>query len=127
MEARKSMAGEHILVVDDSPTDLRLVTAALREGGYVVSAAADGEEALEKAVRERPNLIVLDVILPKKNGFQVCRQLKTSPETCDIKILLLTSKSQQSDRFWGLKQGADGYMTKPFADNELLASVGDLV
>jgi len=121
------MAGERILVVDDSPTDLRLVTTALRGGGYVVSAAHDGEEALEKAVRERPDLIVLDVILPKKNGFQVCRQLKTSPDTCAIKILLLTSKNQQSDRFWGLKQGADSYMTKPFANEELLASIGELV
>jgi len=122
------MAGKTILVVDDSPTDLRLMTAPLRQcKAYRVITAADGEEALEKAVGEHPDLIVLDIILPKKNGFQVCRQLKTAPDTQDIKILMLTSKSQDSDRFWGLKQGADEYMTKPFEDEELLANVAKLL
>lgn len=109
------MAHEKILVVEDSPTDLALMTAPLESAGYQVITAVDGEEALEKAVREQPGLIVLDIILPKKNGFQVCRQLKTAPET------------QDSDRFWGLKQGADEYMTKPFDDDELLANVAKLL
>jgi twitching motility two-component system response regulator PilH len=65
--------------------------------------------------------------LPKKNGFQVCRQLKTSPATQDIKILMMTSKSQDSDRFWGLKQGADDYMTKPYEDEELLSNIANLL
>ena len=122
------MTNKTILVVDDSPTDLRLMTAPLKKGTECrIITAADGEQALEKAIRERPDLIVLDVILPKKNGFQVCRQLKTSPDTQDIRILLLTSKSQDSDRFWGLKQGADEYMTKPFEDEELLANVTKLL
>jgi twitching motility two-component system response regulator PilH len=121
------MANETILVVDDSPTDLRLMTTPLQDKGYRIITAVDGEEALEKAVQERPSLIVLDVILPKKNGFQVCRQLKTSPDTQDIKILMLTSKTQDSDRFWGLKQGADEYMTKPFEDEEYLANVSKLL
>jgi DNA-binding response OmpR family regulator len=117
------MANETILIVDDSPTDLGLMTTALQGQGYRIITAADGEEALEKAVGEHPNLILLDIILPKKNGFQVCRQLKTSPDTQDIPIILVSSKSQDSDRFWGLKQGADEYVTKPFDDEELLASV----
>jgi len=122
------MAGKKILVVDDSPTDLRLMTAPLQQSReYRVLTAKDGEEALDKAVREHPDLIVLDVILPKKNGFQVCRQLKTAPDTQDIKILMLTSKSQDSDRFWGLNQGADEYMTKPFEDEELLANIARLL
>jgi twitching motility two-component system response regulator PilH len=121
------MANETILVVDDSPTDLKLISIPLRDVGYRVVTASDGEEALTKAVTEHPRVIVLDIILPKMNGFQVCRQLKTTPDTKDIKILLLTSKTQDSDRFWGLKQGADGYMTKPFSDTELLASVSKLV
>ena len=121
------MSSAKILVVDDSPTDLRLVSTPLREKGYQVLTAVDGEEALEKAWTERPAVIVLDVVLPKKNGFQVCRQLKTAPDTKDIKILLLTSKSQDADRFWGLKQGADGYMTKPFSNEELLTQVSQLV
>ena len=121
------MTYKTILVVDDSPTDLRLMTAPLESMNYRVITAVDGEEALEKAIGEHPDLIVLDIVLPKKNGFQVCRQLKTSPETQEIKILLLTSKSQDSDRFWGLKQGADDYMTKPFEDEELLANVAKLL
>ncbi len=121
------MAVETILVVDDSPTDLRLMTSPLEEKGYRVITAEDGEEALEKASQELPTLIVLDIVLPKKNGFQVCRQLKTSPETEGIKVLLLTSKTQDSDRFWGLKQGADEYMTKPFEDEEYLATIGKLL
>jgi DNA-binding response OmpR family regulator len=124
---KRKMANETILVVEDSPTDMRLMTTPLREKGYRLVTAVDGEEALEKVSREHPDLIVLDVILPKKNGFQVCRQLKTSPDTNNIKIIMLTSKSQDSDRFWGLKQGADEYMTKPFEDEELLANVAKLL
>ncbi len=116
-----------ILVVDDSPTELRLVAGRLRDCGYRIVTAADGEEALELAAREHPDLIVLDVVLPKKNGFQVCRQLKTTPGTSDIKILLVTSKDQESDRFWGMRQGADEYMTKPFEDEELVANVARLL
>lgn len=116
------MAGQTILVVDDSPTDLKFMTQALEPKGYRVVTASDGEEALEKAQASQPSLIFLDIILPKKNGFQVCRQLKTSPDTKDIKIVMVTSKTQDSDRFWGLKQGADEYMTKPFKAEELLAA-----
>jgi len=124
---RIKMASSKILVVEDSPTYLRKIAGFLQGLGYEVSTAIDGEEALEKAMRENPSLIVLDVILPKKNGFQVCRQLKTTPATQGIKILMMTSKSQDSDRFWGLKQGADEYMTKPFDDNELVTSVAKLL
>ena len=121
------MGKKIILVVDDSPTDLKLMTAPLQEMGYQVFTAVDGEEALEMAAKEHPDLIVLDIILPKKNGFQVCRQLKTAPDTEDIKILMLTSKTQDSDRFWGLEQGADEYMTKPFDDDQYLAIIAKLL
>jgi len=116
-----------ILVVDDSPTDLKLMTAPLQGRGYRIITAVDGEEALDVATREHPSLIVLDIILPKKNGFQVCRQLKTTPETEDIKIILLSSKAQDTDRYWGLKQGADEYMTKPFDNDQLISMVGRLI
>ncbi len=116
-----------ILVVEDSPTYLRQITALLQESGYQTIAAIDGEQALEKAIREDPDLIILDIILPMKNGFQVCRQLKTTPSTRDIKIVMLTSKALDSDRFWGLKQGADEYVTKPFVEQELLANVTRLL
>jgi twitching motility two-component system response regulator PilH len=121
------MANETILVVEDSPTYLRQITQLLQKNGYTIISAMDGEEALEKAIQEHPDLIVLDIILPKKNGFQVCRQLKTSPDTQDIRIIMLTSKSQDSDRFWGLKQGADEYLTKPLDDDQLVTNVAKLL
>ncbi|UCF92022.1 MAG: response regulator [Desulfobacterales bacterium] len=121
------MAPNRILIVEDSPTAMRQITEILHNQGYDLIRAVDGEEALEKALQEKPHIILLDVILPKKNGFQVCRQLKTTPDTKDIKILMLTSKSQDSDCYWGLKQGADGYLTKPFEDVELLDNIAQLL
>lgn len=112
-----------ILVVDDSPTDLSLLLAALRPRGFRLLSANDGDQALETARREHPDLVLLDVILPRQNGFQVCRQLKTEQGTRGIKVVLVTSKTQPSDRFWGLKQGADEYLTKPFTPEQLLGVV----
>ena len=112
-----------ILVVDDSPTEQKIILESLKPTGHQVITADDGEQALEMARKHRPELILLDVILPKKNGFQVCRQLKTSPETEAIKVVLVTSKTQDSDRFWGLKQGADDYLGKPFTDDELQSTL----
>ena len=120
------MPSDLILVVDDSPTEQRLVTLALQAKGYRVITAVDGEDAIEKATREQPRLVVLDVVMPKKNGYQVCRYLKSTPETQHIKVLLLTTKNQEADKFWGMKQGADGYLTKPFAGEDLLANVSRL-
>jgi twitching motility two-component system response regulator PilH len=113
--------------VEDSPSYLRQISGILEDRNYQVITAMDGDEALEKAVEEKPDLILLDIILPKKNGFQVCRLLKTSPDTENIKIIMLTSKTQDSDRFWGLKQGADEYMTKPFSEGALLDNIGKLL
>lgn len=117
------MQGKTILCVDDSPTVLHSLTATLTDGGYQVVTAADGEEALLKAVESAPDLVLLDVILPKRNGFQVCRLLKNSPATRDIKVFLVTSKTQDADRYWGIRQGADAYLTKPFTDDDLLRAV----
>jgi twitching motility two-component system response regulator PilH len=121
------MARETILVVDDSPTEQRLVSERLQSKGYTVITASDGEEALSKAGREHPRLVILDVIMPKRNGFQVCRQLKNTAATRDIKVLILSGKDLESDRVWGLRQGADVYMTKPFTDEELFSSVTRLL
>ena len=121
------MPGQTILVVDDSPTERRIMSAPLNGQGYQIHTATDGEEALSKVADIRPDLILLDIILPKKNGYQVCRQLKSAPATKDIKIVLVSSKNQESDRFWGMKQGADDYLFKPFSDRELLDCVAKYV
>jgi DNA-binding response OmpR family regulator len=117
------MPNPKVLVVDDSWTDLTLIATPLREHGYEVITAVDGEEALEKALRERPSCIVLDVVLPKQNGFQVCRKLKRIEEVRRIPIILLSSKNTPLDKRWGLQQGADLYLTKPFTSEDLIASV----
>jgi twitching motility two-component system response regulator PilH len=121
------MAGNKILIVEDSPTIMLHLTKILHGKGYELFHAVDGMEAVKKAVQKMPHLIVLDIILPKKNGFQVCRQLKTAPKTKHIKILMLTSKKMDSDRFWGLRQGADGYMIKPFKSDEFIQKVDELL
>ena len=110
-----------IVVVDDSPTSRRFASDALLAAGFDVMTANDGEEAIELIVRELPDAVVLDILLPKKNGFQVCRELKTNEQTKDIRIALLTSKTQDADKFWGQRQGADAYLTKPIAADELTA------
>jgi twitching motility two-component system response regulator PilH len=121
------MAAEKILVVDDSPTELQLMVEPLIDRGYEVITATNGIDALEAATKEHPRLILLDVLMPGKNGFQVCRQLKTDPATCDIKIIIVSSKCQESDRFWGLRQGADEYLGKPVNDETLLQHISALL
>lgn len=112
-----------IMIVDDSPTEMKLMMSALSNKGYNIVTAVDGEEALSKVGTIRPDLILLDVVMPKKNGYQVCRSIKTAPATKDIRVLLVTSKDQETDRFWGMKQGADGYLTKPYKPEDLVAAV----
>ena len=114
---------KRVRVVDDSATDRQLATSLLQKQGYSVIAAVDGEDALEKIAVEPPPLVVLDIILPGMNGYQVLRHLKSSPHTKDIKVILVSSKGQDSDRYWGLKQGADDYIAKPYPDDVLLSAV----
>ena len=121
------MSAKTILIVDDSPTELLLLQNALQGQGYTLLTAADGEQALQIVMQQKPDLVLLDVILPKKNGFQVCRQLKSAPETKSTKVIMITSKTQESDRFWGMKQGADDYLTKPCSTEAILRSVARFV
>lgn len=112
-----------ILIVDDSPTEMRLVSDALADCGYPIITATNGDEAIELAQQAQPQVVILDVVMPGQNGFQVCRTLKSAEETNQIPVILLTSKNQESDKFWGLRQGADAYLTKPFSAEELRAAV----
>jgi twitching motility two-component system response regulator PilH len=124
---RAFMTGPKVLVVDDSWTDLTLIATPLRESGFEVITAVDGDEAIEKVLTERPQCVVLDVILPRQNGFQLCRKIKHMEQSRHIPIILLSSKSTPLDKRWGLQQGADMYLTKPFNRDELVASVRKLV
>ena len=116
-----------ILVVDDSPMELKLMLSLLENKGYQLLSATDGEQAIAAAQEHHPDLILLDIVLPKKNGYQVCRQLKNSPETAKTKIVMVSSKSLATDRFWGLKQGADEYVTKPIDPAAVLAAIEKVI
>jgi len=117
------MASKLIMIVEDSQTDMRIAENVCAENGYKTITVTEGDKALDTAIEKKPDLILLDVILPNKNGFQVCRQLKTNAETKDIKVIIVSSKDQASDKFWGMKQGADDYITKPYEEDDLLAAI----
>jgi twitching motility two-component system response regulator PilH len=112
-----------ILVADDSLAELQIIQQALQTTGHSIVTVMDGDAAEAKAKAEKFDLIILDVIMPKKNGFQVCRELKTFEHTKNIPVIMVTSKDQESDKFWGMKQGADEYLTKPFKPEDLLKTV----
>lgn len=117
------MAKNKILVVDDSPTDMMVISNSLRANGYEVITARDGDEAMRRLDSDQPDLVLLDVVMPGKNGFQLCRQIRNDARYNGLPVILLTSKNQEADKFWGMKQGATAYMTKPFAPDTLLATV----
>jgi twitching motility two-component system response regulator PilH len=112
-----------ILVADDSATELQMIKDILKETSHEVITAGDGEEAVKKARDEAVDMVILDVIMPKMNGFQVCRELRTDQKFKDVPIIMVTSKDQQSDKMWGLKQGATEYIIKPFTAMDLLLAI----
>lgn len=116
-----------ILLVDDEPGIVKMVARRLEAGGYDVAFAADGEEALARVRADRPDLLVLDVMLPKMNGFDVCRQLKKDEKLRTLPVLMLTAMSQARDRKTGLECGADAYLSKPFRSAEFLEKVNALL
>lgn len=119
--------GKKILIVDDEEDILAMVRMALESRGYDVVTARDGEEALRKARQEGPHVIVLDIVMPKLNGYQVCREIKKDESTRAIPVIMLTAKAEESDRFWGTETGADGYLTKPFDMQDLLKKIQELL
>src|SRR5712691_6266036 len=114
---------ESILVVDDDPDIARFVEVNLRSAGYEVAVAGDGEEALEKAGELRPDLVLLDVMMPRIDGFEVATRLRKNPQTANTSIIMLTAKALSADKVTGLQSGADDYIIKPFDPIELLARV----
>ncbi len=112
-----------VLAVDDNATDLKNMEQILSGAGYVVITAKSGKEAVEKAKSERPDAVLLDVIMPEMNGFQVCRAITTDAATKDIPVILVSSKGEKTDKVWGAEQGARGYITKPFTSEQLLSEL----
>jgi DNA-binding response OmpR family regulator len=118
---------ETVLVVDDEPDVVDLVRYNLRKAGFETLEAGTGAEALALARSHHPDLIVLDVMLPERSGFEVCKELRGDPETREIPVLMLTAKAQTEDRVTGLELGADDYLTKPFSTRELVLRAQGLV
>lgn len=112
-----------ILIVDDEPHIVELVRVCLEDTEYDIIEAYDGDDALKKARDEHPDVILLDIMLPKKDGYEVCRELKTNGDTRDIPIVMLTAKGQEVDKVKGFQSGADSYMTKPFSPLRLLTEL----
>lgn len=120
------MTIQKVLIVDDSATERYFLTDLLVKNGFSVSTADNGEDALLKIKADKPQLILMDVVMPGKNGFQVTRSIARDLETRNIPIIICTSKNQETDRIWGLRQGARDYLVKPINAQELLSKIAAL-
>ena len=109
-----------VLIVDDSPTDVHVMQKALEQHGFKTAAASDGGEGLRLARELQPDLILMDIVMPGVNGFQATRQLANDPATRTIPVIMVTSKSQETDRIWGMRQGAVDYLVKPVVTEQLV-------
>ena len=114
------------LVVDDTPSQLELINCYLLDTGYTVIKAYNAKEGLNQALINLPDVIITDVVMPGMSGFEFCRQLKRNPATKNVKIIISSSKNGNIDKIWGIRQGADIYLTKPFGKQELLRAIKSL-
>jgi DNA-binding response OmpR family regulator len=119
--------GKKVLIVDDEPNIVISLEFLMKREGFEVSIARDGEEALDKVAESRPDLMLLDVMMPKKSGYEVCQQLRSDPAHAGIKIIMLTAKGRDTEVAKGLDLGADAYMTKPFSTKDLVVQVKSLL
>jgi twitching motility two-component system response regulator PilH len=116
-----------ILVIDDSPTEQYVLRTTLEGAGHMVRSASDGESGVEAATELKPDLILMDVVMPNMNGFQATRKLTRQKETADIPIIMVTTKDQETDKTWARRQGARDYLVKPVNKAELLAKIKDIL
>lgn len=112
-----------VLVVDDSKTELMFMTDLLQKNGFSVKTAENAEDAFRRLAEEKPDLILMDVVMPGQNGFQLTRAITRDPLYSDVPIIMCTSKNQETDRVWGMRQGASDYITKPVNADELMAKI----
>ena len=120
------MAQEKVMVVDDSATDSHIICNALTAAGFQALPVGSADDAISVAKEEKPHAILMDIVMPGTNGFQATRLLHNDPETSDIPIIIISSKNKPSDKVWGLRQGAVGYLTKPFSVEDLIEKIRDL-
>ena len=116
-----------ILIVDDSPTEIHVLKTMLEKHGFETLSAESGEDGVVRAGEEKPDLILMDIVMPGMNGFQATRKISTTEETKDIPIIIVTTKDQETDRVWGLRQGAKDYLTKPVDEKALLEKMTALL
>ena len=112
-----------VLIVDDSKTELMFMTDLLQRNGMTVRTAQGADDAFKRLIEEKPDLILMDVVMPGQNGFQLTRAINRTPEYTEIPIIMCTSKNLETDRVWGMRQGARDYITKPVNETELLAKI----
>ena len=117
------MAIKNILLVDDSKTELHYMTELLEKRGYRIRTAEDGEEAMRRLGEETPDLILMDVVMPGQNGFQLTRAITRDPRFVNVPVIMCTSKNQETDKVWGMRQGARDYIVKPVDADELVAKI----
>lgn len=117
------MAIKKILLVDDSKTELHFLSELLSKRGYSVKTAEDGEDAMRRLGEDKPDLILMDVVMPGQNGFQLTRAITRDPRFEDVPVIICTSKNQETDRVWGMRQGARDYIVKPVDADELVAKI----
>ncbi|HSX51033.1 MAG TPA: twitching motility response regulator PilH [Cellvibrio sp.] len=116
-----------VLIIDDSPTETYKLTSMLEKNGHVVMTADNGEAGIAMAQKELPDVVLMDVVMPGLNGFQATRQLSKTPETSHIPVIIVTTKDQQTDRVWGMRQGAKAYLSKPITQEVLMAAMADVL
>lgn len=116
-----------VLVVDDSPMLREMVSDLLQKSGLDVTQACDGVDAVEKIQANPPDLVVMDIVMPRMNGYELCRWIKNNPKTQNIPVIMCTTKNEEFDRYWGMKQGGDAYITKPFHPEDMIKAVKQLL
>lgn len=112
-----------ILIVEDNPSQMELMVNYLRDSGHTIIRLTNPKEALDKALEHKPDLVITDVVMPGMSGFELCRRLKQNPITSRVPIVICSSKDQEIDRLWGMRQGANAYLTKPFSREQLIRAV----
>lgn len=115
------------LIVEDTATQMEILTSCLKKGGFTTISATSSEDAMTKLSSQKPDVIILDVVLPGKSGFELCRDLKADEGTSKIPVVICSTKAGEMDKFWGMKQGADAYLGKPVDQEELLRTVKQLI